>query len=103
MSNWLFQRRDAVVTICGHLDFDAEFCGFEGVLLRHGVFCAVEAVQNELAEELATNGVTRVNADFLLVVEKIQLVGAVVGGDIDVLSQFDGSFRAEDDRLAVAP
>ena len=66
--------------VCGHLDFDTEFGGFEGVFLRHGVFRAVEAVQNELAEELAADGVSRVDADFLLVVEEIQLVGAVVGG-----------------------
>ena len=73
------------------------------MLLRHGVFRAVEAVQNELAEELATDGVPRVNADFLLIVEKIQLVGTVVGGDVYVLSQFDGAFRAKNDGLAVAP
>ena len=93
----------SLLSIRGHLDFDAEFGGFEGVFLRHGVFRAVETVQNELTEELATNRVPCVNADFLHVVEEIQLVGAVVGGDIDVLPQFDGAFRAENDGLAVAP
>ena len=93
----------SLLSIRGHLDFDAEFGGFEGVFLRHGVFRAVEAVQDELAEELATDGVPRVDADFLLVVEEIQLVGAIVGGDVDVLPQFDGAFRPEDDGLAVSP
>ena len=87
----------------GHLDFDTEFARLERVLLCHGCFRAVEAIQNELTEELAANRVPCVNADFLLVIEEIQLVGSIVGCEVDVLAEFDGSLRAEDDGLAVTP
>ena len=73
---------------------EAEFGGEEGVLLCHGGFRAVQAIENQLAEEGKSHLTGAEYVMLAFAIDKEELVRAVGGGDVGVFSQFDTTLRA---------
>ena len=53
---------------------EAELGGLEGVLLRHRVFGAVQAVEDELAEERVADFAVAVDVVLALVIDEVEVV-----------------------------
>jgi len=87
----------------GGLGLEAELGGFEGVGLGHGVFGAVEAVEDELAEVGETDLAADVEVLFAFLVHDVDVVAGALAADVDVFAQLDGALGAEDHGAAIAP
>ena len=87
----------------GELGAQAEFGGFEGVGLGHGMLGAVEAVEDELAEETEADLAGDVEVALAGVVDEVNVVAGFVAGDVEIFAEFDVALGAEDDGAAVAP
>ena len=81
----------------------AELGGLERVDLRHRVFRAVQAVEDELAEKAEADLAGNVEVLLALVVDEIDVVAGFLAADVDVFAQLDRALGAEDDGAAVAP
>ena len=74
------------------------------MLLCHGVFRAVQAVENEPAEEREANLAVTRDVLFSLPVDKQKMVGAAARhACIDVFSQLNGSVCSENEGASVSP
>jgi len=83
---------------------EAEFRSFKCVLLRHGAFGALEAVEDQLAEEGKSDFSRAGDVVLAFAVDEKQLIAAVVGGcDVDVFAKLDKALGAEDNCASVAP
>jgi hypothetical protein len=73
------------------------------VVLRHCVLGAVEAVEDQLAEEGVAD--LSVHRDMALgvVVDQVHVVALRVAGDVGVLAELQVPFGAEDEGASVAP
>ena len=71
--------------------------------LRHRFFGAVEAVENQLAEERKADIPAAGDAVLALAIDKEKLLAAVGCGDVDVFAQLDVALGAEDEQASVAP
>ena len=87
----------------GELGAQAELGGFEGVGLGHGILGAVEAVEDELAEETEADLAGNVEVALASVVDEVDVVAGFVAGDVEVFAEFDVALGAEDDGAAIAP
>ncbi len=85
------------------LSFQGQFDGEEGMALGHGIFRAVQAVQDELAEERKTNFAMDGEVAFALVVHEIDMIAFAFSRHIEVFSQFDIAIAAQHDGASIAP
>lgn len=90
-------------TVCKVLRLNAEFGGFEGVLLGHRLFRAIQTIPHEFTKEREAHLAGAGNAMLPLGIDKEQLVPAVVAGDVGIFAEFDVTFGAEDQKTAVTP
>ena len=70
---------------------------------RHSLLGALEAVENQLAEEREANIAATGDAVLALAIDKEKLLAAVGCGDVDVFAQLDVALGAEDEQASVAP
>ena len=95
--------RDWLV-VSNALSLYAEFGGFKGVVLSHGVFGVVEAVEDEVPEEPESDLALEFHALFAVVVDEDEDILGLGGvGDVTVLTEFDGAVGADDEGASVAP
>jgi len=87
----------------GGLGAEAELGGFEGVRLSHGFFGAVEAVEDELAEEAEADLAGDVEMMLATVIDEVDVIAGFLAGDVDVFAELDVALGAEDEGAAVAP
>ena len=85
------------------LALETQFGRTEGVRLSHGLFRAVEAVENEFAKEGETYIPRAGNAVLPLGIDEQELVGAVGCPNVCVFAQLDVALRSEDEKATVAP
>src|SRR5690606_15934906 len=87
----------------GGLGAQAELGGLEGVPLGHGLLGAVEAIEDQLAEELEADLAGHFEVMLAFVVHQIDVVAGLLPADIDILAQLDVALGAENRHAAVAP
>ena len=73
------------------------------MFLGHGVFRAVEAIEDELAEEWESDLAMEFDVLLSVAVDEVEVVAFGLAGDVDVFAQFDVAVRAEDEGAAIAP
>jgi hypothetical protein len=87
-----------------HLGADAEFRGLETMILGHGFFCAVYAVQYELAKVGIADFSAKVEVGFFFFVcQKKMVASGALDANVHVLPLFDEALGSEYDGTAVAP
>lgn len=82
---------------------EGEFGGLENVGLGHGFFGAIEAVEDEFAEETEADLAGDGDVVLSLLVDQKYMIAAAVAADIDVFSELNVTLGAHDYHTTVAP
>ena len=85
------------------LALETQLGGTEGMRLSHGLFRAVDTVENEFAKEGETYIPRTGNAVLAFGIDEQELVGAIGCPDVCVFAQLDVALRSEDEKSTVAP
>ena len=85
------------------LALETQLGGTEGMRLSHGLFRAVDTVENEFAKEGETYIPRTGNAVLAFGIDEQELVGAIGCPDVCVFAQLDVALRSEDKKSTVAP
>ena len=85
------------------LGLQREFNRQKGVILRHGFFGAVQAIENELAEVRKSHLAVHREMVLTFGVHQIDVIAFRVARDVEILAEFEVTVRSHDQRAAVAP
>lgn len=77
------------VPVCSCLGFQTKLRCLERVRLRHGVFGAVEAVENQVTKKGKPNPSLYIEMVFTPSVYEVEMILAPLSGDVDVFTQLD--------------
>ena len=81
----------------------AQFRRLKGMLLCHGVFRTVDAVQNQLSKEGISYLAAHIKGMFALLIRHEDCPAQLSGTNIDIFSEFDIPFCSQDKYPSVAP
>ena len=85
------------------LGVDAQFSGFESMLLGHGMLRAFQTIQDKLPEEWIAHLALKLHMKLSLAINQVQMIALRMPGDIDVFPKLDVSFRPQNKGSSVAP
>jgi hypothetical protein len=82
---------------------EAQFGDLEGMVLGHGIFGAMEAIEHELAKEGEADFAGQFNMVFALGVDEVEVFPGFVAGDVEVFAEFQMCLRSRSQRCARRP
>src|SRR5687768_7878210 len=89
---------------CRHcLRFETELGRAKGVCLRHGVFGAMETIEDQFAKKRKADDAMTTDVMFAAVIDQIKVVTFFLPRDVEVFAQFDVAGGPKDEGPAIAP